>query len=427
MGHQAAAVRVVGLHIENLKRVRVVDIHPPAGAFTLGGDNGAGKSTTIDAVAYAIGGARIFSDLQVVRIGETHAEVTVDIGEYLITRTWAVKDGVTTKLVVTDANGIPERRQQELLDSLIGDIAFDPLQFASMPAKDQRARLLKLVELPFDLDEIDGRREAVFNRRTLANRDVKRAEAVLAGMRRPTPTTGTVPLLGEALEALTSASTRKQANDEVRRRYDAAEDAVADAQLARDKAAEALAAADRALNDRMAELVVASDAVGSLPPDPDVEALAAAVATAERAKDESRAVAAYDERAAEVTEARDAAAELSEQLTAIDAEKLAGLQSAKMPIDGLAISDDGVLFNGLPFTQASGAERLRVSMAIGMAANPKLRVLLIRDASLLDEHSMQIVSGMATDHDFQVWLEVVGDANGKATIVIEDGVIRSAP
>ena len=115
---------------------------------------------------------------------------------------------------------------------------------------------------------------------------------------------------------------------------------------------------------------------------------------------------------------------LTAQLEAIDAEKLAGLQAAPMPIPGLSISDESVLFNGVPFSQASGAERLRVSLAIVMAANPELRVCYIKDGSLLDDDSLQLVREMAAEHDYQVWLEMVGDHHDG--IVIEDGAIVEA-
>lgn len=420
MGHQADLVRVVALHVENLKRVRVVDITPEGDLVIIAGRNGSGKTTTIDAIAWAIGGARLFGDQpDPVRHGEHKAEVTVDLGELLVTRTWTA-DG-KTKLVVTNAQGVAPKSPQALLDTLIGSLSFDPLQFANMAAKDQRAALLRLVELPFDLDEIDGRRQAVFDRRTTANRDLKRAVTV-AAVPRPEVTSGEVPSMAEAVAELAAASELQRRHDEVRRAYDEAEDSLGYAQHQRDAAQEALRLADERVNAAVAKVTDASAAVAALPPDPDVAALAEAVAVAERAKDVERELHAWRSLQGEVTAAQSAVNALTSELEAIDAEKLAGLQGARMPIDGLAIADDGVLFRDVPFTQASGAERLRVSLAIGMAANPKLRVLLIRDASLLDDDSMAVVREMAGENDMQVWAEVVGDG-GPTAVHIVDGTV----
>ena len=88
------------------------------------------------------------------------------------------------------------------------------------------------------------------------------------------------------------------------------------------------------------------------------------------------------------------------------------------------MNEDGtVLFDGVPLSQASRAQQIRTSVAIGIAMNPKLKVLLIRDGSLLDEENMQLVVDMAKQHDAQIWIERVGDKDASA-IIIEDGHVR---
>ena len=109
----------------------------------------------------------------------------------------------------------------------------------------------------------------------------------------------------------------------------------------------------------------------------------------------------------------------------MDAEKLKQIKDAKYPLQGLSVSDSGdVLLEGLPFEQAASAEQLRASVAIGLALNPKLRVLLIRDGSLLDEDSLALLCKMAEDADAQVWLERVG-TDGDVSVVIEDGMVKA--
>ena len=114
--------------------------------------------------------------------------------------------------------------------------------------------------------------------------------------------------------------------------------------------------------------------------------------------------------------------EIVERMEARDAEKRAAVAAAKFPVEGLGFGDGIVMLNGVPFDQASAAETLKVSVAIGMAANPKLRVILIRDGSLLDEDSRAQISAMAKESDYQLWIEVAG--RGEATgFVIEDGQV----
>lgn len=133
------------------------------------------------------------------------------------------------------------------------------------------------------------------------------------------------------------------------------------------------------------------------------------------------------ERAKANTEAqrlRDLYAAKTAEIAKLDAERAARIQGASYPVAGLGFDADGaVTYSGIPLSQASQAEQIRVSMAIGLAANPELRLVLVRDASLLDSTSMALVAEMAEKADALVILERVGDADPGA-VVIEDGEVR---
>jgi hypothetical protein len=95
----------------------------------------------------------------------------------------------------------------------------------------------------------------------------------------------------------------------------------------------------------------------------------------------------------------------------------------KMPVQGLTFGEGEILLNGVPFAQASDAEQLQASVAIAAALNPKLRVIRIRDGSLLDDLAMQRLAQFATATDMQVWIERV-DSSGKIGFVLEDGHVK---
>jgi ABC-type lipopolysaccharide export system ATPase subunit len=82
-----------------------------------------------------------------------------------------------------------------------------------------------------------------------------------------------------------------------------------------------------------------------------------------------------------------------------------------------------VLYQGVPLAQVSSAERIRVSFAIAIAKNPKLRVVLLKDGPLLDEKSLAMVAEMAEEADVQVWVERVG--RGPVGVLIQDGEVAS--
>ncbi len=107
----------------------------------------------------------------------------------------------------------------------------------------------------------------------------------------------------------------------------------------------------------------------------------------------------------------------------IDKNKLKALKLAKMPINGLFIDSNEVFYNNIAFSQLSGSEKLKISLAIAASANPKLRIIRITDGSLLDKKSMGELLKFANERDFQIWIERV-DESGQVGICIEDGMVK---
>ena len=91
-----------------------------------------------------------------------------------------------------------------------------------------------------------------------------------------------------------------------------------------------------------------------------------------------------------------------------------------MPITGLGFDENGVTFEDIPLSQRSAGEQRKISAAIGMALNPTLKVLWIKDASLLDSESIDDLKTLAAEHDYQLWLEIVSD-EGNIGIHIKEG------
>jgi hypothetical protein len=199
---------------------------------------------------------------------------------------------------------------------------------------------------------------------------------------------------------------------------------------AREKAADAETKADEAYR---AALALAGDAdrkarearaAAEALPVADEAAVIAKFSEAESINQQIAANRARAEAERRADAIRERARVLTDRIDAIDTEKARLLSAAQFPVPGLSFgADGGVTLDGLPLDQASGAEQIRVSMAVALALNPTLRVVLIRDASLLDTDSLRLVAEMAAERDAQVWLERVGDGDVGA-VVIEDGCVR---
>src|SRR5688572_19792136 len=80
-------MRVVELRAENFKRLKAVRINPAAGLQQISGANAQGKSSVLDAVFAALGGASA-APIKPIREGAEKAEVTLDLGDMLVRRRW---------------------------------------------------------------------------------------------------------------------------------------------------------------------------------------------------------------------------------------------------------------------------------------------------------------------------------------------------
>jgi hypothetical protein len=190
--------------------------------------------------------------------------------------------------------------------------------------------------------------------------------------------------------------------------------------------------ATEALRDAQAKREIASNVLGDAMvtakhwvtnhPAPSAE-IRDQIANAETVNNKVRANAARREAANTLKALLVRANGLTEAIDAIDEAKKHALERAPFPVEGLSLDESGVIFNGLPFDQASSAEQLRISVAIGLALNPSLKVLLIRDGSLLDADNLAMVAEMAATADAQVWIERVSEG-AECQVIIEDGMVK---
>jgi DNA repair exonuclease SbcCD ATPase subunit len=419
-------MKILDLVVKNVKRIRAVEIRPDGNVVIVGGRNGQGKSSVLDSIAYALGGKDLICK-EPVRRGEKHAEVTCDLGELIVRRTFTAEGGGT--LTVETKDGARFTSPQGRLNDLTGSLSFDPLEFARMAPAGQAATLRALVGL--DFAELDRERDAAFNARTDVNREGRALKARLDGIpaqhEAPELEVSAHELLDEIERAQETNLSHKDAREKteqlVQRVHDT-EDAIATcreqiATLTASLAEYEKRAEVQRLN--VAEWKAGVDKLVDVDLAPLRERLAGLEATNRKVRENrSRATA---ERELEAKRAE--SAKLTERIDGILAAKQKAIAEAQFPVEGLAFDvNGGVTLNGLPFDQASAAEQLRVSVAIGAALNPSLRVMLVRDASLLDSEALELMGQLADQYDTQLWLERV-EAEG-ATVVIEDGTVAAA-
>ena len=158
------SLKIISFHAENIKKLVVVDITPDGNLQIIGGKNSQGKSSVLDAIFLALAGGDASKAIKKpVRDGEDYAVVRLDLGEYVVTREWK---GDKSTLKVEAANGAKFSSPQNLLDSLLGRLAFDPLEFMRLAPKDQKDALLDLVHLDINLEALEIQRQNAYDERT---------------------------------------------------------------------------------------------------------------------------------------------------------------------------------------------------------------------------------------------------------------------
>jgi hypothetical protein len=428
-------MRILQLACENIQRLSAVQIKPDGSSVViLAGDNEQGKSSCLDAIEMALGGEKTIPP-KPVRSGAAKGKVVVDLGDMIVTRTFTQGGGGS--LTVTNRDGAKYPSAQSLLDGLYSKLTFDPLAFSSAKPPDQSATLRALARIR--TDDLEEDRKVAFDERTIVNRDVAR----LKGAIEKAPTHADAGTKAETFEALSKAladadtlaeasakaelalSAARSARIAAERRVGLAAKALLDAQAALDaaeveseEAGMAVAMSKDDENAKASVVITAKKAV------PDRAELRSQISTIEARNHKVLQNQARAELEASLRDQQAKADALTATITRCDTEKAERLTSAKFPVDGLGISDTGVTWQGLPFEQASTAVRTRVSVAIGAALHPKLKILLIRNGNDLDAKSLATLAEFSEQEGLQCWIERIAGGNGLQTIVIEDGAVR---
>lgn len=426
---------IVAIEVRDIQRLRHVQYKPAADTslILIGGKNAQGKTSLLRALEAAFGGAAAVP-ADPVRHGAEDGEIVVQLDDGITIRRRVEVDG-KSKLEITSSLG-SVKSPQAILDKLVAGRMLDPLAFLQRKAAEQRAELLKLIDRNGKIAGIDSNRAAVFSRRTEVGRDLKKAEAQLAGAPEVAPeaTIDVAALQAEQREAIAVMQAfHKLGNEqgaavrelelcdkgiaELEAQIAELQRRLADRKQTRATAAERNARLSAEITEKAGEFRAACDRRDLI----DQE-LQRADAHNRKAATDAAAAAQRKRLAADVENLRGDHTALTEEIERYDAEKAAILAAAELPVPGLGINENAVTLNGVPLEQASGAERWRVAVALAIAGRPQLRDVWIKDGALLDDDSLAALGQLAQQTGYRFWIERVGNRDPGA-VIIHDGEI----
>jgi DNA repair exonuclease SbcCD ATPase subunit len=410
-------MKILNLKSENLKGIKVIDITPKDNMVIISGKNGAGKTSAIDSMWYAlIWKAGSKGTPMPIRKGEKFARVQVTLCEdlteediaqgktpkvlFIVTRNWTSND--KTYLKVIDGRGIKYTiSPQKLLDDFIGYLSVDPREFTTMSGKEHRDILVRLTG--FDISAIEAKIAELKELRTIKGREVK----LLAGEREQI----TIEDLPEELISVTDINNELQEAMIKNTKIDESIRTIANYKLEVERLKNEITSCEvyvdnnkRIPTDSLKEKLNDSQEIN--------EQIRAKIRNEEADKKENKAKAEYEEFGQGI----------KKEITKMED----GLKANwhKVPDQKLSLTETDIAYNGIPYSQISFSEQLRVAMKIAMASGKELSVISISDYSLLDDENKAVIRKMAKEFNCQVWAEEVDDTGTKG-FYIEEGEVKS--
>jgi DNA repair exonuclease SbcCD ATPase subunit len=453
----AKIVEVKGSDFKGLQDVRIT---PMAGShlIQITGANGAGKTSVQDLIRFLLKGQKTLplNKASVIRNGTKEMRGSIRIAgediEFLVTRSIGRESGRPT-LDVRAIRGTV-KSSQEFLDDFLGELTFDPLYFVRLPEvaknadegkRQQIAILREASKVDIDFDALDAANAIDYKDRGALNKEIDTLTGQLSGI----TVLSSLPekKLDESaiLKKLSDAGELNRKAQEVFTAKQELGAAAARIGVERTQMQSTIDAKELDIK-RLKQLVETGEkelrgmkeeegkiakrfdqAEAKFKAAPagepiDVSALTTELQSVQRT---NRAI---DERTRwqgikdQIDAKQSKANALSAQMKARDEKKTNAVANAKMPVEGLTFDAANIEYKGKLFENLSESEQIRISTMIGMATNPKLRVMFIRNGESLDAAGIKAIQKLAIEHDFQVWMARV-ETSGKVGFVMEDGVV----
>ena len=413
------SVTITSLEAENVKRIKAVALTPaPTGLTLVGGNNNQGKTSVLDALAWALGGDRFRPDAAVRdgAMAPAHLKVTLSNGVIV------ERKGKNSALTVTDPTG--RRSGQQLLNAFIEPLALDLPRFMEASDREKADILLKIIGIGTELHTRDLEIKSLYDKRTftgqLAQQKKHFAEELIYYPDAPEEPVSASDLIRQQQEILARNGENQRKRDRLAQLTDLFErqkKVVADLEFQ-------LSTEKQRLTTMQADVKIAQTSAADLQDESTAE-LEASIQNIEETNQKVRAnleKARAEDEAARYARDYD---KLTEAITQKRADRIALLNGADLPLPELSVEDGALTYKGKHWRDMSGSDQLRVATAIIRRLNPDCGFVLLDKLEQMD---------MTTLTEFGRWLESEGlqaiatrvSTGSECQIIIEDGMVKGA-
>ena len=418
------SVKIMALEAENVKRIKAVALTPsPTGLTIVGGNNNQGKTSVLDALAWALGGDRFRPDAAQRDGAVAPAHLKVKLSNGVVVE----RKGKNASLTVTDPTG--RRSGQQLLNAFVEPLALDLPRFMDASDKEKADILLRIIGIGSELHTRDLEIKGLYDKRTftgqLAAQKKHFADELISYPEAPDKPISASDLIRQQQDILARNGENQRKRNQLDKLIDEKNQlnfTLRDLDEKIEDLKEEYEQTQAKFTDLEKQIFQARKSAAQL----QDESTAELEASIRDIEDTNRKVRANLEKARAEDEAAQYSGEydrLTEAIQQKRADRMALLNGADLPLRGLSVEDGALTYKGKHWRDMSGSDQLRVAAAIVRRLNPDCGFVLLDKLEQMD---------MTTLQEFSAWLEAEGlqaiatrvSTGSECQIIIEDGMVK---
>ena len=411
---QQEAVKINSLELENVKRVKAVKLEPTASGLTVvGGKNNQGKTSVLDAIAWALGGAK-YKPSQAQREGSlVEPQLHIELSNGMVVE----RLGKNGSLKVTDPSG--QKGNQSLLDGFISQFALDLPKFMEADKNTKAKILLQIIGVGDKLSVFDKQESELYNRRTeigrIADQKKKYADEMVQWDGVPEEIVSAAELIQQQQEILA----RNGRNQELRNQVKNLEAQKTLLEQRIEETQKALNAMHEQFAELMEKLSIANTNAKDLQDESTAEleeSIANIDSTNAKVRDNLNKQRAQEE----ADEYKRQYGDLTTHIEEVRKSRMELLNGVEMPLDDLSVQDGELIYKGQKWDNMSGSDQLKVATAIVRKTNPQCGFVLLDKLEQMDIDTMNEFGKWLQENNLQAIATRVSTGD-ECSIFIEDG------
>lgn len=424
-------LKLLKAEIKNFKNISYKEVDFEGKSAIILGKNNAGKSSFLQAIESPMDSKYI--PLKPVKEGEEHGEIEIEVGGILNGEMTRYKLAVyfspehqKGRIKVYDADGAEIKSGKSIIESIVGNVGFDIFDFvkksrtdtgrpSAAGLKEQIETLKQLMphEGVVELDQLDIEIELAYNSRTEINAQVKNLEETskhdltqedIDKYSKELPT-------AEVKEKITSLSDEVEKWNKIKEKHTDNEELLVELPLSIEEKEKELKKLKEALAEAQEKKPKYDKYFKKNPEKPSIDSLTKELEEINNHNDVHKEIKKLEESNENLRKKKEGSKSLTDAILVMRDEKKEVFAKYPLPVKGLAFDEENITYKGLPLhdDQINTATLITIGAKISMAMNPNLRLIIIKDGSLLDKDGIDLILKVCDKHNYQVLIEKVSD------------------